>query len=375
MRFFLLVLIILTSGCSSKLEELRKEYRPSSAREAYLIALEETGISSSAMAKDWVRQGDESLLTQLSPSLPFVEEGVVEPLHIVALSYRLELKRGQRLTALGTISTDSDLFIDLFEIRDGQELSPRRIASADSTFQLEHEVTRTGTYVLRVQPEILASGHFKLELRAESSIIFPVSGKTIKSILSQFGVPRDAGRRQHHGVDIFAARGTPVVAVKAGRITSTKIGGLGGKTVWLRDNSGTSFYYAHLDSQLVSEGQWVLPGDTLGLVGNTGNARATSPHLHFGVYASGPHDPWHYLFDSFPAPAKLTVSPDLFGKIVTVTSDLLRNPSRKSKSVRPIKGPLTARVVGGSGTYLHVRLDGMTDGFVRRADVQISSDD
>ena len=375
MRFFLLVLIILTSGCSSKLEELRKEYRPSSAREAYLIALEETGISSSAMAKDWVRQGDESLLTQLSPSLPFVEEGVVEPLHIVALSYRLELKRGQRLTALGTISTDSDLFIDLFEIRDGQELSPRRIASADSTFQLEHEVTRTGTYVLRVQPEILASGHFKLESRAESSIIFPVSGKTIKSILSQFGVPRDAGRRQHHGVDIFAARGTPVVAVKAGRITSTKIGGLGGKTVWLRDNSGTSFYYAHLDSQLVSEGQWVLPGDTLGLVGNTGNARATSPHLHFGVYASGPHDPWHYLFDSFPAPAKLTVSPDLFGKNVTVASDLLRNPSRKSKSVRPIKGPLTARVVGGSGTYLHVRLDGMTDGFVRRADVQISSDD
>ena len=145
--------------------------------------------------------------------------------------------------------------------------------------------------------------------------------------------------------------------------------------MWLRDNSGTSFYYAHLDSQLVSEGQWVLPGDTLGLVGNTGNARATSPHLHFGVYASGPHDPWHYLFDSFPAPAKLTVSPDLFGKNVTVASDLLRNPSRKSKSVRPIKGPLTARVVGGSGTYLHVRLDGMTDGFVRRADVQISSDD
>jgi len=375
MRFFLLIFLVLTSGCSSKLEELRKEYRPSSAREAYLNALEETGISLSAMAQDWVRQGDDALLTQLSPSLPFVEEGVVEPLHIVALSYRLELKRGQRLTASGTISTDSDLFIDLFDIREDQGLPPRRIASADSSFQLDHEVTRTGVYVLRVQPEILASGNFKLELKTESSIVFPVAGKTIKSILSQFGVPRDAGRRQHHGVDIFASRGTPVLAVKEGRITSTKIGGLGGKTVWLRDNTGTSFYYAHLDSQLVSKGQWVLPGDTLGFVGNTGNARTTSPHLHFGVYAGGPHDPWHYLYDSLPASTKLTVSPDLFGKHVTLTSDLLRTPSRKSQSIQPIKGPLRARVVGGSGTYLHVRLDNMTDGFVRQADVQIPSED
>lgn len=58
----------------------------------------------------------------------------------------------------------------------------------------------------------------------------------------------------------------------------------GGKVVWMRDEArGMSLYYAHLDSQHVAAGAYVRPGDTLGFVGKTGNARTTPPHLHFGI--------------------------------------------------------------------------------------------
>jgi hypothetical protein len=57
-----------------------------------------------------------------------------------------------------------------------------------------------------------------------------------------------------------------------------------------------SLYYAHLDKQLVEAGQRVKKGDTLGLVGNTGNARFTPSHLHFGIYNyHGAVDPWPFV--------------------------------------------------------------------------------
>ena len=55
--------------------------------------------------------------------------------------------------------------------------------------------------------------------------------------------------------------------------------------------------WVHLDEQLVEPGQWVEPGDVVGRVGNTGNARTTPPHLHFAIYAEGqgPIDPDPFL--------------------------------------------------------------------------------
>ena len=60
---------------------------------------------------------------------------------------------------------------------------------------------------------------------------------------------------------------------------------LGGKTVFISNPKRQfSLYYAHLDSQTVTNGQYVHQGDTVGFIGNTGNARGTVPHLHFGIY-------------------------------------------------------------------------------------------
>ena len=62
------------------------------------------------------------------------------------------------------------------------------------------------------------------------------------------------------------------------------INNLGGKVVFMRPSGkNLSLYYAHLDSQIVETGQRVTTGQVLGLVGNTGNARTTPAHLHFGI--------------------------------------------------------------------------------------------
>jgi murein DD-endopeptidase MepM/ murein hydrolase activator NlpD len=98
-------------------------------------------------------------------------------------------------------------------------------------------------------------------------------------------------------VDIFARRGTPVLAAGSGIVTRVGTNGLGGKVVWIaRPTRGEAHYYAHLDRQLVTVGTRVQEGDVIGFVGNTGNARFTPPHLHFGIYTSGGAvDPLPYI--------------------------------------------------------------------------------
>lgn len=109
---------------------------------------------------------------------------------------------------------------------------------------------------------------------------------------SSWGAARSGGR-QHQGVDMFAARGTPVVAAGAGTV---QVGhnGLGGLTVNLRDVAGNRYYYAHLDSVRVQDGRAVEAGQILGGAGTSGNAAGTPPHLHWQVHpgGGGPVDPF-----------------------------------------------------------------------------------
>ncbi|HYF30248.1 MAG TPA: M23 family metallopeptidase [Chitinophagaceae bacterium] len=116
------------------------------------------------------------------------------------------------------------------------------------------------------------------------SLVFPVSGKK-SNIGSFWGDVRDGGRRKHQGIDIFARKGTPVLAIADGIIVSKGNTPRGGKTLWLQPvGYPWTVYYAHLDQQKVKEGQFVKKGEVLGTVGNTGNARYTPAHLHFGIY-------------------------------------------------------------------------------------------
>ena len=104
----------------------------------------------------------------------------------------------------------------------------------------------------------------------------PVGGKS--EYVDSWGDARSGGRR-HEGLDMAARRGTPVLAVRGGE-AEFKRSNLGGKAIWLVTPSGQRFYYAHLDAWEGSS-RSVLPGEVIGYVGSTGNARGN--HLHFEI--------------------------------------------------------------------------------------------
>lgn len=119
-------------------------------------------------------------------------------------------------------------------------------------------------------------------------LLVPVEGVRPARIADTFGAPR--GRtRLHQGVDIFAPRGTAVVSATDGLVVSVRERGLGGRQVWVLGPGGERHYYAHLDDWAfgLREGDAVRAGYLLGTVGDTGNARGTPPHLHYGVYTHG----------------------------------------------------------------------------------------
>jgi hypothetical protein len=121
-----------------------------------------------------------------------------------------------------------------------------------------------------------------------------------------------------------------VVAVTDG-VAGSDTNELGGNVVWLRDGllGGTRYYYAHLDRWAIQGSTRVREGDVLGYVGNTGNARTTSPHLHFGVYEDGALDPAPFLQPD-ESLARLTVDPALLGSLVRTRS--ARTPLRAGPS-------------------------------------------
>lgn len=151
-------------------------------------------------------------------------------------------------------------------------------------------------------------------LSVSKSLAFPVAGKK-SNIGSYWGASRDGGRRSHKGIDIFARKGTPVVAIADGVIVSRQNTAVGGKVLWLKSAKHKwTAYYAHLDKQLVKQGQRVRKGQVIGTVGKTGNARTTPPHLHFGMAThKGWVNPLPYVKNSpkvliKPAAKKKTVS-------------------------------------------------------------------
>jgi hypothetical protein len=235
---------------------------------------------------------------------------------------------------------------------------------------MTYEAERDGAYLLRLQPELLRGARYLLTVRVEGSLAFPVQGRDGRAVQSLFGAARDAGRRAHHGVDIFARRGTPVLAAASG-IASVGTNQLGGRVVWVRDALlRRSLYYAHLDSQLVVTGQMVRAGDTLGLVGNTGNARTTPPHLHFGIYVrgEGPVDPLPFIARPPGRLLRLAADTSALGGWRRVESRgglaLRRAPSDRDSAVRTLPRRTVVRVDGAAGRYFRVRLPDGTAGYL-----------
>lgn len=102
---------------------------------------------------------------------------------------------------------------------------------------------------------------------------------------NSWGSPRPGGRG-HQGVDLFAARGFPVVSTTHGIVIKVGTNRLGGNVVKVLGPGLEWHYYAHLDRYgAFHPGDVVRAGDVLGYVGNTGDARGTPFHLHYGIYS------------------------------------------------------------------------------------------
>ena len=136
------------------------------------------------------------------------------------------------------------------------------------------------------------------------SYVFPVDGHTDWG--DSYGAERsDVPGGWHHGDDLFAPLGTPIVAVTDGIVFSVGWNKVGGWRLWLLDANGNQYYYAHLSGYTAagSNDRTVAKGQVLGFVGNTGDAVTTLPHLHFEVHPSsllylgydGAVDPTSYL--------------------------------------------------------------------------------
>jgi murein DD-endopeptidase MepM/ murein hydrolase activator NlpD len=128
-----------------------------------------------------------------------------------------------------------------------------------------------------VTPRLTAGGY-----------VFPVYGPC--SFSDSFGAPRPwISSGWHHGEDIFAQLGTPLLAVADGTVFSVGWNDLGGYRLWLRDRDGNEFYYAHLSafSPFAINGQQVKAGTVLGFMGNSGDAETTPYHLHFEIHPVG----------------------------------------------------------------------------------------
>lgn len=344
---------------------------PENPREAYLHRIEGAGLGESALARDWAEHARLALTRAARVSSPFRETGSIDP-DGTAHAWRLSVRHGQRVRVDIAVQgdTSSRIFVDAFRAGESglDDVPLRRVPADGAGVAIEPE--EDGEVIVRVQPELLHSGRLTVSLVVEPTLEFPVSGRGTPDVGSVFGDPRDGGARAHHGIDIFAPRGTPVIAATSGVVSRVNETPRGGRVVWLSDGERRqSLYYAHLDSQLVARGQQVRPGDTLGLVGNTGNARTTPPHLHFGIYrrGRGPVDPLPFVR---PTPTRLAEpGPDtlLVGRWTRANAAdvVVRDaPAAAGEVVARLPRGTAMRVVAVSETWLHIHLPDGTHGYI-----------
>jgi murein DD-endopeptidase MepM/ murein hydrolase activator NlpD len=324
-----------------------------------------------ALGRDWLNAATNAMRTPNAVALPFQEEGYLPPEEPAAVGYRFTLLRGQVLTIRAELdaATSSQLFLDFFRLPedDGDPFRPVQDADTIAPGVWTYEPSRAGEYLLRIQPELLRGGRYSVALTLEAALAFPVEGGSPSDIGSGFGADRDGGARSHHGVDIFASRGTPAIAAAAGVVQRVQNTAIGGKVVWIQDRKrGARLYYAHLDSQVVASGDVVEVGDTVGFVGNTGNARTTPPHLHFGVYSRGPTDP-----DPFIRPPRRQL-PAMIADLEQLggwarlrdETELLRSPDADAEVAAQLAAEAPLRILGGAGSFYRVRLPDGQSGWV-----------
>ena len=118
-----------------------------------------------------------------------------------------------------------------------------------------------------------------------------------RRITSDYG-DTDGRNNPHIGIDIGATKpgvwGDPIYAADGGRVVRAEYNWSAGNWLWIDHGNGLYSIYMHCSQFLVSVGQTVNRGDTIALMGSTGES--TGAHLHFSVRYGGTYvNPWGYL--------------------------------------------------------------------------------
>ena len=344
--------------------------------ERYVESLRQAGLADRALGAAWIAAAGRALAEPLPVTLPFRETGFFPADEALARGYRIATRRGEEIV----VSVESEaggpavLFVDLFAVEPDEGPSFEQLQSIDSNITvIRHATDKDGLLIVRLQPELLRPVRYTVTMQVEPTLAFPVEGHGTDAIRSGFGVDRDGGRRSHHGVDIFAPRGTAVLAAAEGR-AEAGTNRLGGNVVWQRVPGLGALYYAHLDSQAFTGERVVRPGDTVGFVGNTGNVVTTPPHLHFGIYArpGGPVDPFPFLYEPEAEPLEGLGSDVPLGGLARTTARraILRDaPDVGASRLDTLPAGTIMRVVAGAGNWRRIDLPDGRTGFLRAAEL------
>lgn len=197
--------------------------------------------------------------------------------------------RGDSSYALAAVPIDSTNGVNLVVRCAGGDSTVTRIATQKGAYRLER---------LTVAPKFSAAPDSALARRMQreaeqAAAVSRQSHETPRLWTRAFAVPRPTritsgfggGRTfngtatsRHMGTDYAGAVGAPVKAVNRGVVRLTGAFYLGGNVIYVDHGEGLVTAYLHLSKQLVSVGDTVQQGQTIGLVGATG--RVTGPHLH-----------------------------------------------------------------------------------------------
>jgi len=117
---------------------------------------------------------------------------------------------------------------------------------------------------------------------------FPVIGTTEWSGGSWMPNSQTHRGRTHAAIDIYASRGQTIVSPVAGQVKNFGHSSIGGNWIQIEGRDGNVYYFAHMDKPVtLKKGQQIGGGAAIGLVGNTGSAVRTKPHVHFSVKKNG----------------------------------------------------------------------------------------
>ncbi|MCF0039002.1 peptidoglycan DD-metalloendopeptidase family protein [Dyadobacter fanqingshengii] len=344
---------------------------PVTPLEHYEKELFKAKMEKTAAGQTWFRVSDAVLNDSIFSLAPYQERFFLGD-SVPAQAIRLNIPEGRRLVIAPSREpedTSSHFFMELYKIKHNGK--PQRLDYISDKMQtLTYTNDDSDTLLLRLQTGLGEKIAVSLSLTTEPALGFPVSGHDMSSVISFWGADRDGGIRSHEGIDIRAKRGTPVVAAQNGFVTQTGTNNLGGKVVFLSSmNSPYSLYYAHLDSQLVSVGKRVVVGDTLGLVGNTGNAITTAPHLHFGIYArgSGAVNPLSFIDNRKEKIPGLPERSRWLGDTVRIRrkANLYISPQfEQSGKIASISANTLVRILGEMAKGFRVELENGTKGYI-----------